>query len=131
MVVPSKWSGDFLGLDYGHFVRDAVALDYTYRVAKEFVAVFHRDILDINGVGAAVSELVLVNVDAVVLDVAQVEGVVGHFVNQLGCHTWGGTPLKNDDDNDNDDEWKFFHTNSFLMVNTTWLPRSIDLRILW
>lgn len=90
MVVPGEGSGDFFGLDYGHFVRDGVALDYADGVAKEFVAVFHRDILDIDSVGAAVSEFVFVDVDAVVLDIAQVEGVVGHFVNQLGCHTRGG-----------------------------------------
>ena len=68
MVVPSEGSGDFFGLNYGHFVRDGVALDYLDGVAKKFVAVFHRDILDIDSVGTAVSELVLVDVDAVVLD---------------------------------------------------------------
>lgn len=35
MVVPSKWSGDFLGLDNSHLVRDGVALDDTDGITQQ------------------------------------------------------------------------------------------------
>ena len=69
----------------------------------------------------------IVDVDAVILDVAQIEGVARNFTDNLHL---AKTAAPCEDAGSQKDE-KLFHSDSFLMVTNTSLPLSILLRILW
>ena len=71
--------------DYFHFADDGEGVDAgcVDGVFKEFVAVLEDGVLDIDGVFAAISEFVLKDKDAVVLYIAQIEGVGTNLANEL------------------------------------------------
>ena len=71
--------------DYFHFADDGDGVDagFVDGVFKEFVAVLEDGVLDIDGVFAASSELVLKDKDAVVLYIAQIEGVGMNLADEL------------------------------------------------
>lgn len=49
-------------------------MDDSHRITKELIAILYRHIFDIDGILGAIHEFILHDVDAIVLDVAQVEG---------------------------------------------------------
>ena len=65
-------------------VGDAVNLGFVNRVAQELVAVFYGNTLHIDGVLGTVGEFVFVDVDGVVLCVAQIDGINSYVTNKLG-----------------------------------------------
>ena len=72
-----------LGFYYSHFIRDAVVLHLIDRVSKELVAVFGIGFPNQQGVARAVELAVIENKDAVVLYIAQIEGVGMNLANEL------------------------------------------------
>ena len=68
-----------------HFAEDGNAVDLSLidGVAKEAVAVFEDGVLEIDGVARAVEQAVIENKDAVVLYIAQIEGVGTNLADEL------------------------------------------------
>lgn len=75
MVVPCERSFDFFHLCYRYLYWDGVSLDYSEGIVKELVAIFNRHILQIYGIARAVYQSILEDVDAVLLETVDVDGV--------------------------------------------------------
>ena len=71
--------------DHLHFAEDGdgIHVGLIDCIAEEAIAVFEDGVLDIDGVARAVELAVIENKDAVVLYIAQIEGVGMNFADEL------------------------------------------------
>lgn len=83
MVKPCERSGDFLYFRCGHFIRDAITLYNANRIFQKPVAILYGNIFEIDRIFGAIKQAVLIDVDAIVLHVAQIDGISSYITNQL------------------------------------------------
>ena len=74
-----------MGFYYSHFIGDAVDAGLVDGVAKERVAVFDRNVSEIDGVACAVGKVVARYIDGVILQLVDIDSVAGHIL----CHLQG------------------------------------------
>ena len=83
MVVPSERTFDLFRLDNRHFVGYRIALDDADGITQELVAIFHRHVSYIERIFRPIYQFILRNVDAVVLDVGELDRVFLYVPNGL------------------------------------------------
>ena len=84
-----------MGFYYSHFIGDAVDAGLVDGVAKERVAVFDRNVSEIDGVAGAVGKVVARYIDRVVVQLVYIDSVAGHML----CHLQvaiGGTACQHE-----------------------------------
>ncbi len=89
MVEPSQGSCDLLGLYNGDFVRDGIALYDTDSITKEFITILDELVLDVECVTGTIYILVLIDIDAVVLDVGEINRINRTLTDYLGGNPRG------------------------------------------
>ncbi len=65
-----------LYLGNSHLVRDAISLDYADSIAKELIAILGLEFLDVKRITTSVLIHIIIYVYRVVLDVAEIDGVL-------------------------------------------------------
>ena len=85
------------GFYYSHCIGDAVDAGLVDGVAKELVAVFDRNVSEIDGVAGAVGKVAARYIDGVVLQLVDIEGVAGHLLCWLRKEAMGGTACQHED----------------------------------
>lgn len=78
-------------------------MNFIHSIPKELVLVLILYVLHINRVPRTVCEVVMKDINRIVLDVAQIQGVSRDLLDDLNL-TGGCTTRKNGDDNDDDDD---------------------------
>ena len=73
------------GFYYSYFIGDAVDAGLVDGVSQELVAVFYRNVSKIDGVACAVGKVVARYIDGVILQLVDIDSVVGH----MRCHLQG------------------------------------------
>lgn len=84
---------------------NGVNLNLINSISKELVLVFILDILYIDGIARTVGQMVLIDIDAVILDVAQIEGISRYSLDHLNL---AGGPTTRQNENVN----QFFHIST-------------------
>ncbi len=58
-------------------------LYYLDCISQELVSIFYRYVLDVDSITTAVGQFVLIDVDGVVLSVAQIDGISADITHEL------------------------------------------------